>query len=44
MNPDYSKGIYDVKSTDLEDLMGHPQTPLEDAIKEIIESPNYFPM
>ena len=44
MNPDYTKGIYDVKSTDLQDLMGHPQTPLEDAIKEIIEAPNYFPM
>ena len=44
MNEDYSKGIYDVQSTDLEDLIGHPMTSLEDEIKEVIAAPNYFPM
>ena len=44
MNVDYSKGIYDVQSTDLEDLIGHPMTSLEDEIKEVIAAPNYFPM
>ena len=44
MNIDYSNGIYDVQSTDLEDLMGHPSTSLEDAIKYVINSPDYFPM
>lgn len=44
MNQDYSNGIYDVQSNDMEDLMGHPVTSLEDAIKEVINSPDYFPM
>ena len=43
MNIDYNNGIYDVQSTDMEDLMGHPVTSLEDAIKEVINSPDYFP-
>ena len=44
MNEDYSKGIYDVQSDDLQNLMGHPVTPLEEAIKEVINAPDYFPM
>ena len=44
MNQDYSNGIYDVQSNDMEDLMGHPVTSLEDAIKEVINSPDYFPI
>ena len=44
MNKDYRNGINDVQSTDLEDLMGHPSTSLEDAIKYVINSPDYFPM
>lgn len=44
MNFDYSQGIYDVKSTDLEDLIGHPVDSLEKVVKEVIDSPNYFPM
>ena len=38
MNDDYLKGIYDVHSNDLEDLIEHSQTSLEDAIKEVIEA------
>ena len=44
MSTDYLNGIYDIQSTDMEDLIGHPVTSLEDAIKEVIEAPNYFPM
>ena len=43
MTPDYLNGIYDIHSTDMEDLLGHPVTSLEDEIKEVINSPNYFP-
>ena len=44
MYKDYMDGIYDVKSNDLQDLLGHPITSLEDEIKEVINAPNYFPM
>jgi len=44
MFDDYINGIYDVKSNDLEDLIGHEQTSLEDEIKEVMNAPNYFPM
>lgn len=43
MHKDYMNGIYDVKSNDLQDLLGHPLTSLEDEIKEVINAPNYFP-
>ena len=44
MNPDYEKGIYDIESVDMEELFGHPVDDLEKVIKEVIDSPNYFPM
>ena len=44
MHDDYANGIYDVKSSDLEDLMGHPSSSLESTIKELVEAPNYFNM
>ena len=44
MTLDYLNGIYDVDSTDMEDLLGHPVSSLEDEIKEVINLPNYFPM
>ena len=40
---DYLNGIYNIDSTDMEDLMGHPLISLEDRIKEVIDAPNYFP-
>ena len=44
MSSDYLNGIYDIHSNDMEDLIGHPVTSLENEIKEVIEAPNYFPM
>ena len=39
---DFYKGIFDVKPTDFEELLGHPLIPLEDVIKELNEAPRYF--
>ena len=39
---DFYKGIFDVKPTDFEEILGHPLIPLEDVIKELNEAPRYF--
>ena len=44
MTPDYLNGIYDIHSNDMEDLISHPVTSLENEIKEVIDAPNYFPI
>jgi hypothetical protein len=44
MSSDYLNEIYDIHSNDMEDLIGHPFTSLENEIKKVIETPNYFPM
>ena len=43
MGVDFYKGIFDINSNDFEDLLGHPLDSLEDVIKELLESPRYFP-
>ena len=42
MNIDYSNRIYDVHSNDMEDIIGHPVSSLEDDIKEVINSSDFF--
>ena len=44
ISPDYLNGIYDIHSNDMQNLIGHPVTSLENEIKEVIDEPNYFPM
>ena len=44
MSADYLNGIYNINSSDMEDLIGHPVASLEEQIKEVINEKNYFPM
>ena len=44
MSANYLNGIYNINSSDMEDLIGHPVASLEEQIKEVINEKNYFPM
>ena len=44
MSADYLNGIYNINSSDMEDLIDHPVASLEEQIKEVINEKNYFPM
>ena len=44
ISPDYLNGIYNIHSNNMEDLIGHSVISLENEIKEVNDTPNYFPM
>lgn len=42
IHPDFAKGVFNVPSKDMENLLGHPPASLEDNINEVLELPDYF--